>query len=68
MTFVDEQESQDKELYEQFLRERAKQRRLSGRSLLDSQEVTLPPAIAPVAAPMARAAEEPDAPTTTAVA
>lgn len=51
MTFVDEQESQDKELYEQFLRERARQRRLSGRSLMDSQEVTLPPAMLEEAAP-----------------
>jgi hypothetical protein len=45
LTFVEEQEVQDKELYEQFLRERAKQRRLSGKSLMDSQEVTLPPAM-----------------------
>jgi hypothetical protein len=62
MTFVDEQESQDKELYEQFLRERARQRRLSGKSLLDSQEVTLPPVVATMVP------EEPEAPTTTTTA
>jgi hypothetical protein len=58
LTFVDEQESQDKELYEQFLRERAKQRRLSGKSLLDSQEVVLPTVVA----------DEPDSPSATAAA
>jgi hypothetical protein len=60
VTFVDEQEVSDKELYEQFLRERARQRRLSGKSLLDSQEVVLPAVVT---------SEEPETPpATTAIA